>query len=122
MRRFLAFIVDNMVSAIPVCLYGVVFLLNNEINYSSVLVWWWTTLLIEYLYFFMNDILLNGSSIGKKIMKVEVVLKEQNLLKFALVHTLLKMFCAGFNWVMAVVYFASGKHMPYDKLFYKKVS
>ncbi|MDO5406328.1 MAG: RDD family protein [Eubacteriales bacterium] len=93
--------------------------LFNAIHNFNVL--WIIYFFAIYLYFWLSDMLFHGSSIGKRLMKMDIVLKDNSLLAFATLHSLLKM-AFSFIWVITIViYLAGHKKMPYDKLFYERI-
>lgn len=77
---------------------------------------------VMYLYFFLNDLLFRGRSLGKFIAGVQVELKEQSRIKFAILHSTLKMFATIFSIFVLILYFCRKCSMPYDSFFFKKIS
>lgn len=82
---------------------------------------WLIVFIYIYIFFWLNDFIFNGSSIGKKIMKMNIVIKSNSLFFFATIHALLKIFFS-FIWVISLVVCLVGKgKMPYDNFLYKKL-
>lgn len=79
----------------------------------------WTALVI-YAYFFLQDLLFRGSSIGKKAVGLRGVLKDRSLLRFAVLHGLLKMIFSCVYITTLPVYLIQ-KGMPYDAYFYRSI-
>ena len=81
-----------------------------------------TILLLIYLYFFINDFLFKGSSIGKKIVGLKIYPKDQNRLRFAFLHATIKfLLTTVVGMITLILYIYKGFKMPYDKYFYKEI-
>ena len=117
MKRVSAYIMDYIIMLIiSILIRGFLF---KDISNRTVL--WWMAFLIIYGYFWVNDVLFCGSSVGKKIVGMKVVLKNRPLFMFAALHTLFKI-AFSFIWPIAFMLFVTWHYtMPYDKYFYEKI-
>lgn len=117
MKRFIAYVIDYTIIAIIVRLSSP-FLFMTIKNYNLL---WFTIVFILYFWFWINDVLFYGSSIGKKIVRMKIVLKDIPLFRFATVHSLLKLLCSFLAAIFIIAYIAGYCKMPYDKWFYEKI-
>lgn len=117
MKRFGSYVIDYIVIALALGLArGSLFRAIENLNLL-----WFSYFFIIYFYFVLNDFLFQGSSIGKKIMKLKIVLKKQSIFLFAILHSLFKIVFS-FIWpISTMIFIASKCHMPYDKYFYEYI-
>lgn len=116
MKRLCAFIIDYTIALL--ILGGVrIILFGNSRNYNFL---WLIAFLTLYFCYWMNDVCFKGSSVGKKIVKLDMAFKEGNVVLLATLHSVLKMICC-FLWPLTLmVYFVLKCKMPYDDYFYKE--
>lgn len=117
MKRFVSYIIDYIVLALGLALArDSLFRTVDNLNLL-----WFSYFFIIYFYFVLNDLLFQGSSIGKKIMNFKIILKKQSIFLFAILHSLIKIVFS-FIWPISIMIFIVGKcHMPYDKYFYEYI-
>lgn len=120
MKRFLAYVIDYSILAILMKLVNSIILKENIIGYT-IEIMWFLELSFFYIYFFLMDLIFNGSSIGKKFLNVKVVLKKQNIYKYSALHALYKFGFTIISPLALLIYLARKCTMPYDKLFYDKI-
>ena len=117
MKRMFAYFIDYIL--ITLIIYGVRDNLFKITDNFPIL--WILFVLVIYIYFWINDIFFKGSSIGKKIVKLNIELKDMPIVKFATIHTIFKI-AFTFIWAISIIMYLS-RHctMPYDKFFYKNI-
>ncbi len=115
MKRLFAGLIDYLLIFTPVELITAVLYIKTA---SS-----WTALLFQtiaaFICLFLTDLLFKGSSVGKRLLRAEPVLKEQSLLRFAVLHSLYKLLFICLLPIGLLVYLGKGGEMPYDRDFYQ---
>lgn len=117
MKRFIAYIIDYLIMAIILCFLNLILFKNiRDINLR-----WGVVCIYIYMFFWLNDFVFKGSSIGKKIMKMKIDVKGDSVLLFATIHSSFKIFFS-FIWAISLaIFFIKNKKMPYDNLLYNKI-
>lgn len=115
MKRAAAFYIDMMIIMpfliIPrIFCENITFLLNRVYTLIQIIG-------VSYSYFLLNDFLLNGYTLGKKVMKTEIRLK-MNKGKYAILHATCKILFLIIWPVSFVIYTINNFKMPYDDFFY----
>ncbi len=114
MKRLAAYVVDYIILTLIMGVVNVLFLINVQ----NLTLRWLLAAILIYLFFWLNDFLFKGGSIGKKIVNMRVIIKGDSVFRFATVHAALKLLFS-FIWAISfILFFAWGKHMPYDKYLY----
>lgn len=117
MKRFAAYIMDYMIMTLIFGVLNIAFFMNIK-NWT---LRWILAFLFIYLFFWLNDFIFKGSSIGKKIVNMRITIKGDSVFAFATVHAALKLFFT-FIWIISFVLFLVwNKHMPYDKWLYSSI-
>lgn len=118
MKRFVAYVIDYIIMSVflMVLSWGVLIKWTDNINLLML-----SSLFIIFLYFGISDFAFYGSSIGKRVMGLTVILKQQSLLKFSIHHALLKTAYTCISVISFGIYIFCGYKMPYDKLFYERI-
>lgn len=117
MKRFAAYVIDYLIMTLVLGLINIIFIKNIR-DFS---LRWTVILMCIYILFWLNDFVLRGSSIGKKLMKMKITIKGDSLFRFATIHSLLKIFFS-FIWALSFLLLIVGKgSMPYDKWLYDEI-
>lgn len=76
---------------------------------------------ILWLYFFLNDLIFDGYSVGKKILKINIQRKPMGRLWFSVAHSVCKTLFANVWFVTIIIYLINKQRMPYDRFFYETI-
>ncbi len=115
MKRFVAYIIDYNILTIPiVCLRVFMYeaIITHPVICGGII------LFIVYFGFWIPDFFFDGSSIGKKIMRLHVKPKIKNKFLFSTLHASIKMLFSFIYPISFLIYISRGNTMPYDKLLY----
>lgn len=74
----------------------------------------WIAAVFLFLYFFVQDFFFRGKSIGKRIVRLKLVYRE-NTIGFAIRHSFLKLL-AGMLWPVTLIYYIVRHCMFYDSI------
>lgn len=87
MKRLFACLIDYLLIFTPVELITAVFYIKTASSWTALLF----QIIAAFICLFLTDLLFKGSSVGKRLLRAEPVLKEQSLLRFAVLHSLYKL-------------------------------
>lgn len=114
MRRFVAYILDYLILAIIMRNANHVLLrLTSNAMFIAFL-----KVSLIYLFFLFNDVVFQGYSIGKKLMKMKIILKDADIWKYSVRHSLYKLGFTLIIWIALLIYLINNMKMPYDRRFY----
>ncbi|GLC78243.1 RDD family protein [Lacrimispora brassicae] len=72
-------------------------------------------IVINFGYTFIFDYFFKGNSVGKRCMKIDIIIPPKGKLKYSILHGLLKILITILWPLCALIYFIMGFKMPYDK-------
>lgn len=114
MRRIIAYVIDYIILTIIIRItthYSLMVISN--ITFISFI-----NLFFMYIFFLLNDVAFKGYSIGKKIVGMKIILKDTNIWRFSIIHSLYKIGFTLISMIALLIYLVNNRKMIYDNRFY----